>query len=183
VVVHAAGGGVGTLAVQLAKRWGAGRVIATASTEQKRQLALELGADVAIDSRTDDLNSALREANGGSKVDVILEMAGGRSIEQGLRALAPFGRMVIYGMASREPAPPIDPGMLLGRSRGVIGFWLAHLIQRPERLSEAVKGLLEMLASGELRAVVGGTYPLTEARRAHEDIRSRATTGKLMLVP
>lgn len=183
VVVHAAAGGVGTLAVQLAKQWGAGRVIATASTEEKRALALELGADVAIDSRVDDLNAALREANDGKKVDVILEMAGGRSTEQGLRALAPFGRMVIYGMASREPAAPVDPGMLLGRSTGLIGFWLAHCIQRPGMVGEAVEGLLAMIASGEIRAIVGGSYPLGDARRAHEDIRSRRTTGKLVLIP
>lgn len=183
VVVHAAAGGVGSLAVQLAKRWGAGRVIATASSEQKRALAIELGADVAIDSRSDDLNGLLREANGGEKVDVILEMAGGRSIEQGLRALAPFGRMVVYGMASREPAPPVDPGMLLGTSRGLIGFWLAHCIKRPAMVSEAVEGLLALIAAHEVRAVVGGSYPLAEARRAHEDIRARRTTGKLVLVP
>ncbi len=86
VVVHAAAGGVGTLAVQLAKRYGAGRVIATASTEKKRALALELGADVAIDPNEDDLKGALREANGGAKVDIVLEMAGGRVFDQSLRS-------------------------------------------------------------------------------------------------
>jgi NADPH2:quinone reductase len=183
VVVHAAGGGVGSLAVQLAKKWAAGRVIATASSQDKRDLALELGADVAIDSRSDDLNAALREANEGRKVDVILEMQGGRSIEQGLHALAPFGRMIIYGMASREPAAPVEPGMLLSRSRALIGFWLAHCIQRPGMLDEAVNGLLTMFASGELRAIEGGEYPLDEARRAHEDLLARRTTGKLVLRP
>src|SRR5215207_7422193 len=97
VVVHAAAGGVGSLAVQLAKRYGAGRVIATASSEQKRALALELGADVAVDPNEEDLKGALREANGGAKVDIVLEMAGGRVLDQSLRALAPFGRLVTYG--------------------------------------------------------------------------------------
>ena len=97
VVVHAAAGGVGSLAVQLAKRYGAGRVIATASTEEKRALALELGADVAVEPNAEDLKSALREANGGAKVDIVLEMAGGRVFDQSLRALAPFGRLVTYG--------------------------------------------------------------------------------------
>ena len=101
--MHAAAGGVGSLAVQLAKRFGAGRVIATASTEDKRALALELGADAAVDPNEEELDAALREANGGAKVDVVLEMAGGRVFDQSMRALAPFGRCVTYGMASREP--------------------------------------------------------------------------------
>ena len=78
-------------------------MIATASTEEKRALALELGADAAVDPNAEDLNAALREANGGDKVDIVLEMAGGRVFDQSLRALAPFGRLVTYGLASREP--------------------------------------------------------------------------------
>ena len=105
VVVHAAAGGVGSLAVQLAKRYGAGRVIATASTEEKRALALELGADVAVDANAEDLKAALREANGGAKVDIVLEMAGGRVFDQSLYALAPFGRLVTYGRRRASPTP------------------------------------------------------------------------------
>ena len=101
VVVHAAAGGVGTIAVQLGKPFGAGRVIATASSEDKRRRALELGADEALDPEVEELSAALREANGGRKVDVVLEMAGGRVFDESLRALAPFGRLVSYGLASR----------------------------------------------------------------------------------
>ena len=103
VVVEAAAGGTGTLAVQLAKRMGAGRVIALASSEEKRELARRLGADAAVDSRADDLEAAILEANGGEPVDVVLEMSGGEAFEACLRALAPFGRLVTYGIASREP--------------------------------------------------------------------------------
>ena len=113
VVVHAAAGGVGSLAVQLAKLWGAGRVIAVASSEEKRQLALDLGADVAVDSDPANLTAALREANGGKRVDIVLEMVGGPTTDASLRALAPFGRLVVYGMASRTPATPIAPSSLL----------------------------------------------------------------------
>ena len=102
VVVHAAAGGVGTLAVQLAKAWGAGRVIATASSQAKRDLAIELGADVAVDPEPDGLKDRLREANGGRGVDVVLEMTGGPVFDASLSALAPFGRLVVYGMASRQ---------------------------------------------------------------------------------
>lgn len=181
VVVHAAAGGVGSIAVQLAKKWGAGRVIATASTAEKRELALELGADVAIDSRSQDFKGALIEANGGNRINVILDMAGGPTFDAGLHALAPFGRIVTYGMAGRKPAAAVDPTLLMARSRAVIGFWLAHCMTVPGMLDEAVNGLLEMIAGGELRAVTGGSYPLADARRAHEDIRGRGTTGKLTL--
>jgi NADPH:quinone reductase len=181
VVVHAAAGGVGSLAVQLAKRWGAGRVIASASSEDKRALALELGADAAIDSRADDLKAAIEEANGG-RVDIVLEMAGGARFHASLAALAPFGRVVTYGMASREETAPVAPADLMRRSRGVIGLWLAHAAARPaEMLAPALDELFALVASGELRAIVGGTYPLAEARRAHEDLRSRGTVGKLVL--
>lgn len=183
VVVHAGAGGVGTLAIQLAKRWGAGRVIATASSPEKRDLAIELGADVAIDARADDLKAAIEEANGGKKVDVVLEMVGGSTFDASLAALAPFGRLVTYGMASREAPEPVQPGALVRRSRAVIGFWLAHCFPRPEMLRGPIGELLDMVAAGELRAIVGGTYPLSEARRAHEDIRARKTVGKLVLDP
>jgi NADPH:quinone reductase len=173
---------VGTLAIQLAKRWGAGRVIAAASSEEKRRLALDLGADAAIDARAPDMKAAIEEANGG-KVDVVLEMVGGSTFDGSLAALAPFGRLVFFGMAGRERPSPVDPGSLLQKSRSVIGFWLAHCMARPEMLAEPVRELLEMVAAGELRPVVGGTYPLSQARRAHEDMRARKTTGKLVIDP
>jgi NADPH2:quinone reductase len=181
VVVHAAGGGVGTIAVQLAKRWGAGRVIATASSEEKRALALELGADVAIDSRAEDMKAAIVEANEGKKVDIILDMVGGPTFDQGLHALAPFGRSVIYGMAGRVPPQPIDPGMLMGTSRAVIGFWLVHAAAKPGMMDASVKDLLQLIESGELKVIVGGSYPLADARLAHEALRGRGTSGKLIL--
>ena len=116
VVVHAAAGGVGSLAVQLGKPLGAGRVIATASTEEKRALALELGADAAVDVTREDLAEALVEANLGERVDIVLEMAGGRVFDASLDALAPFGRLVTYGIASRE-ANTVSSGALMRKSR------------------------------------------------------------------
>jgi NADPH2:quinone reductase len=183
VVVHAAAGGVGTLAVQLAKHFGAGRVIATASSAEKRDLALSLGADVAVDPGVADLKTALREANAGRPVDVVLEMTGGATFDASLAALAPFGRLVTYGMASRVPPTPVDPAELMGRSRAVIGFWLVHCAMRPGMLAGPMAEMFEMVRAGTLRPVVGGTYPLAEARRAHEDLRARRSTGKLVLVP
>jgi NADPH:quinone reductase len=181
VVVHAAAGGVGTLLVQLAKAWGAGRVIGVASSAEKRQLAEQLGADVTVDARAEDLKGALQEANGGKKVDVVLEMVGGPTFDASLAALAPLGRLATFGMASRTAPTPVEPGALMSRSRAVIGFWLAHCFGRPELLQPQMAELLGMVESGALQPVVGGTYPLAEARRAHEDLRSRASQGKLVL--
>lgn len=183
VVVHAAGGGVGTLAVQLAKRMGAGRVIGIASTEEKRELAKRLGADAAVDPNADDLTAAIVEANGGQQVDVVLEMSGGRAFDSSLEALAPFGRLVVFGIASREPNA-LNSGALLQASRAVIGFWLVHLIALKRDLTiEGIGELLGAVASGELEIVIGEVYPLTEVARAHEDIQSRRTQGKLLLDP
>ena len=185
VVVHAAGGGVGTIAVQLAKRWGAGRVIATASTDEKRELAIELGADIAVDSRVetaDEMKDRLREANDGKKVDVILDMVGGPTMDGGINALAPFGRLVAYGMAGRVPPKDLSIGMLMGTSRAVIGFWLVHCMTQPPMMDEAVNGLLALVADGTVKTVEGGTFALADARAAHEAIRGRGTSGKLILV-
>lgn len=183
VLVFAAAGGVGTLAVQLARHLGAGRIIAAASSPDKRDLALQLGADVAIDARAEDLKGAIEEANGG-KVDIVLEMAGGTTTDQSIAALAPFGRCVVYGMASRQAPSLVDPRQLLLRSRGVVGFWLAHAMQDPERyLAGPMQELLTLTMTGHLTPVVGGTYPLSQASQAHRDLRERRTVGKLVLDP
>jgi NADPH:quinone reductase len=183
VVVHAAAGGVGSLAVQLARPLGAGRVIATASTEAKRALALELGADAAVDVTREDLAEALVEANLGDRVDVVLEMAGGRVFDASLDALAPFGRLVTYGIASREPNT-VASGALMRKSRGVIGFWLMHCLRKPAELIDApLQELFERTLAGDLRVVEGETYPLSDVRRAHEDLQARRTSGKLLLDP
>jgi NADPH2:quinone reductase len=182
VVVIAASGGVGNLAVQLAKPMGAGRVIATASSEEKRQQALDLGADAALDPNMDELGKALIEANDGKKVDVVLEMAGGRVFDECLSALAPFGRLVTYGIAGREPNT-VASGSLMRRSQAVVGFWLMHCLGREDMLREPLEDLFQRAARGELRPLVGETYGMSEVQRAHEDLQSRKTSGKLLLDP
>ena len=182
VVVISGAGGVGNLAVQLGKPMGAGRVIATASSEEKRALTMKLGADAAVDPAREDLTEALIEANGGERVNVVFEMAGGRIFDACLAALAPFGRIVTYGIAGREQNE-LKTGALMRRSHGVIGFWLMHCIGRPGMLREPLDELFMRAARGEVKAVVGETYPLSEVARAHEDIQSRRTSGKLLLDP
>jgi NADPH2:quinone reductase len=183
VVVISGAGGVGSLAVQLGKPLaGAGRVIATASSEEKRKLTMELGADAAIDTAREDFSDALIEANGGEKVDVVFEMSGGRVFDECRKALAPFGRLVVYGIASREQNE-LRSGSLMRRSQAVVGFWLMHCIGRPGMLREPLADLFQRAARGEVKAVVGETYPLSDVARAHEDIQSRRTSGKLLLDP
>ncbi len=182
VVVHGAAGGVGSLAVQLGHAMGAGRVIATASSEEKRSLALELGADAAIDPAAEGLTERLIEANGGQPVDVVFEMSGGEVFDASYRALAPFGRIVAYGIATNE-ANQVSTGSLLRHSRAVVGFYLFHCLRRPGMFADALADLFARAGAGELRAIVGHTYKLEQAAQAQIDLRARRTTGKLLLDP
>jgi len=180
VVVHGAAGGVGSLAVQLGHQLGAGRVIATASSESKRELALELGADAAIDPSPEGLTERLIEANGGRPVDVVFEMSGGEVFDASYRALASFGRIVAYGIATNQPNQ-VSTGSLLRHSRAVVGFYLFHCLERPEMFAEALADLFARADGGQLKAIVGHTYPLDQAAQAQIDLRERRTTGKLLL--
>jgi NADPH2:quinone reductase len=183
VVVHAAAGGVGTLTVQLARHFGAGRVIAVASTPAKRELALRLGADAAVDGASDGYPDRIRAANSGRGVDVVLDSTGGAAFSAGLDALAPFGRLVSYGNAARDGRPPVDAGQLAEHNTAVAGFWLRPALDLPGGYHEPLAELLELTAAGELTPVVGAEYPLADARRAHEDLLARRSTGKLVLRP
>ncbi len=179
VVVEAAGGGTGSLAIQLAKRAGA-KVIGLASTDEKRALAERLGADATADSRADDLKEAILEANGGEKVDVVLHMSG-TGFEAELATLGMLGRIVVFGNAARQPSE-LSTNYLLQTSKSVLGFWLIALIaQKRELIAQMIGDLFGAVAKGELEVVIGETYPLSEAARAHEAMQDRGTTGKLLL--
>lgn len=182
VVIGGAAGGVGSLAVQLGHPLGAGTVIATASSDEKRALALELGADAAIDPAADGLAERLEEANGGRPVDVVFEMSGGEVFDACYRALAHFGRLVVCGIATGEPNE-VRSGSLLRHSRSVVGFYLFHCLERPGLFAAALDDLFARVKEGSLRAVVGDTYPLEQAAQAQVDLRGRRTTGKLLLDP
>jgi NADPH2:quinone reductase len=181
VVIEAAGGGTGTLAVQLAKRAGA-RVIGLASSEEKRALAERLGADATADSRADDLKEAILAANGGNRVDVVLHMSG-TGFDAELHALGSLGRIVAFGNAARHPNQ-VATNYLLQTSKSVIGFWLVPLIaQKRDLIRSMAADLLGAVASGELEVVIGGVYPLSEAARAHTEMQGRRTSGKQLLDP
>jgi NADPH2:quinone reductase len=179
VVVISGAGGVGSLAVQLGRIFGA-RVIATASSEDKRALCLELGAVAAIDGDAEGLTERIVEANGGAQVDAVFEIAGGPVFDACMDALAVGGRMVPYGISSKEQNQ-IRTGRLLKRSQSVIGFWLFHYLDERRHLAEPLAELFSLAAGGELRAVVGPTYALADAAQAQIDLAARRTTGKVLL--
>ena len=182
VVVHAAAGGVGTIAIQLAKLWGA-KVIAVTSSDSKADLAKSLGADHVVDAASEDLAKALRDANGGRGVNLILEMVGGKTFDDSLEILAPFGRLVTYGMASRVAPTMIQPATLMGGSKTIVGFWLLHCFGKKELMNDVIEQLFALVVEGKLKPVIGATYPLSQASKAHKAMLSRETTGKITLNP
>ncbi|MGB7588391.1 MAG: zinc-binding dehydrogenase [Solirubrobacterales bacterium] len=181
IVIEAAAGGTGSLAVQLAKQAGA-KVVGLASSEEKRALVESLGADATVDSRSEDLKEAILTANGGRQVDAVLHMSGGDAFDAELSALAPLGRMVVFGIASREQRQ-VSTAALLQGSKSVIGFWLVHLLLRGDLAAPMIGELLGKVAAGTLKVTLGEVYPLSEAARAHEDLIARRSSGKLLLDP
>jgi len=182
VVVNSAAGGIGLLFVQLAKALGAGRVIATASTEQKRSLALRVGADEAVDGAAEGLTERLLTANSGAPVDVVLDLAGGEIFEASFAALAPLGRIVAHGIASRQKNT-VSTAQLLKTSRTVAGFWFGHLLNQPAKIASALEKLFDLLASGRIEVATSTVYKLEAVQSAHHELVSRKTVGKLLLDP
>jgi NADPH2:quinone reductase len=179
VLIPAAAGGVGSLAVQLAKQVGA-KVVALASTEARRQLAKELGADAVLDSSTTDgLTERILDAAGGP-VHAALEMTGGQTLRATLAAVAPRGRLAVYGYASGETCD-VPARMLMEKSITVSGFWLPHLYADRNALPMSMRALTAAVRSGDLRPLIGASYPLAEAAQAHRDLAARTQTGKLVL--
>jgi NADPH:quinone reductase len=173
VLVHAAAGGVGSAAVQVARELGA-RVIATASSEEKRRFALELGAAEAY---------GYDEFAGRVRADVVLDPVGGSVFERSIGVLNPLGTLVAVGYAGGW-WKAIDPALLVGRNVGVQGFYLGRLMRhRPEVVRDAVRELAELWRRGAVKPVVGATYPLAEAAEAHRLVEERRSVGKVVLVP
>lgn len=181
VLVHAAAGGVGTLAVQLARLMGAGKIIGTASNTNKLELARRLGADAAINYTEENWVEQVLQATEGHGADIILEMVGGQVANQNLQCLAPYGRMVIYGAASGQIAQ-FTGIQLMYKNQAIIGYWLTSQLQRTDRITQAVMALMQYLISGQLEIVVGQTFPLAQAAEAHRAIAERKTMGKVVLL-
>jgi NADPH2:quinone reductase len=182
VLIEAAAGGVGSFAVQLARLSGAGTIIAAASSEDKRRLALELGADHAVDYTANNWPSQVRELTGGRGADIILEMTGGDTVGQALDALADFGRMVVYGQASGRVAL-VDPQRLTVPNHSVTGFYIGAYFRRPELIKQALSEIVGHVIAGRLKVQLGAVLPLSQAQEAHRLLEGRHSTGKLVLQP
>ena len=180
VVVHAAAGGVGLLLTQIAKLRG-GRVIATTSTDEKATLAREAGADEVIGY--EGFADRVRKITGGEGAAAVYDGVGKATFLEGLKALRPIGRMILYGAASGQPDPldlaALRDGGSLYAQRPVLG----HYTRTPELLRERGAAVFELVADGKLDVRIGHRYPLADARQAHEDLEARRTTGKLLLLP
>jgi NADPH2:quinone reductase len=182
VLVHAAAGGVGTAAVQLASHHGAD-VFGTASSSEKLALAERLGCDHPIDYTETDFTEETADLTDGDGLDLVLDGVGGETFRESVDALAPFGRVVAYGAASGEPGT-VDTATLLFGNKSVEGFHLGRAMARdPERVYAAVPELSAMLASGDLEVVVGQTFDLADAADAHRALENRETMGKVVLEP
>ena len=172
VLVHAGAGGVGSAAIQVGKHLGA-EVLATASSEDKRKVALELGADEAYDY--DEFE--------GVKADVVLDSVGGDVFARSFGVLKPLGTVIAIGFAGGW-WEPLDPGPLVGRNVGLQGFYLGRLMRhRPDVVREATADVLGLWEQGAVKPLVGATFPLAEAAEAHRLIEERRSVGKVVLVP
>jgi NADPH:quinone reductase len=181
VLVHAAAGGVGSTAVQIARALGAGKIFATAGSAAKCALAREAGADVAIDYRSEDFAQRVLDETNGRGVDVILDSVAGEVFDAGLTALAPFGRIVAFGMASGTPGT-VRTNQLHPSNRAVVGYSSGSYRKlRPEALRPAADASLRLVAEGKVHVVIGARFPLRDAAGAHRLVESRASHGKVLL--
>ncbi len=181
ILIHAASGGVGSLLVQLGKLAGA-KVIAACSTNKKLQIAINNGADIAIDYTKHNWTDELLMQNEDQKVDVIFDGVGGNVFEESKQLLSPKGTLIVYG-ASSGSFGNINCGELINGNQEVVGFNLGHYIQNEIDLWQTSLGaMIELIASKQVKINVTHVYPLILAHKAHKDIEDRITTGKVVLI-
>jgi NADPH2:quinone reductase len=181
VLVQAGASGVGTVAIQLAKAWGA-RVITTASTPDKLELARSLGADVTINYTQQDFEEVVRQETGGNGVELVLECVGGPVLEKSVRCVASYGRLISFGNASQTPAS-LAASDIFGGNRTVIGFSMGRSPQGRLDHRAAMSELFPLLAQGRARLIVDRVIPMSQVAQAHEHLSNRGTRGKVILTP
>jgi len=181
VLIHSAAGGVGIVAVQIAKAAGA-RVIGTVSSDSKLGLVKEYGADAVINYATQDFAEEALKLTEGKGVDLILDAVGKPTLEKGLRCLAPFGHLMLYGRAGGPP-DPLNLMTLFQKSLKVSGFVLYTVSAMPDKHREGIDKSFQLMREGKLKLLIGKRFPLAEAAEAHRYMESRQSTGKLVLIP
>lgn len=182
VLVEAAAGGLGSFAVQLAKLFGAGKVIAATSSEEKRAIAEQLGADESVNYTKPNWAEKVKELTGGKGVDIVLETAGGDITDQALSAMADFGRMIFIGQSSGENTA-VDLWKLTVPNHTITGLYIVPYTMMPDLVMNTLKELLEYISKDELSIQIGTILPLSKAAEAHSLLERRQTTGKVILKP
>jgi NADPH2:quinone reductase len=180
VVVHSAAGGVGIIAVQIAKAAGA-RVIGTVSSDSKTALVKEYGADEVINYESSDFAAETLRLTSGRGADLILDAVGKPTFEPGLKCLAPFGHLLLYGRAGGPP-DPLNVLRLFGKSAKVSGFVLPVVVGMPELMREGIEKSFALMRDKKLKLVIGKSFPLAQAAEAHRFLQSRQSVGKLVLL-
>lgn len=182
VLIHAAAGGVGSTAVQLAKALGAGKVIGTVGGAEKAELPRRLGADEVLVGY-EGLAGRVLELTGNTGADLILDSIAGKVFEEGMRCLAPFGRLVVYGHSGGQ-AGNFGTRSLHRQNKAVIGYSSGHYRRfRPEALRSTVEKVFERIEGDEVQLVIGAKFRLEEANKAHALMESRHSVGKILLYP
>jgi NADPH2:quinone reductase len=181
VLVHSAAGGVGIVAVQIAKAAGA-RVIGTVSSAAKTAVAKEYGADDVINYATQDFAVEANRITGGRGVDLILDAVGATTMDKGVGCLAPFGHLILYGRAGGVPEP-LNVFRLFEKSTKVSGFVLYTVAALPDVMRRGIEESFKLIAERKLKLLVGKSFPLTQAAEGHKFMESRQSTGKLVLIP
>lgn len=181
VLVEGAAGGLGSFMVQLAKLYGA-RVVAAASSREKREIAKKLGADFAVDYTQSGWVQEVREFTNGKGVDIVLETTGGEVVNQALDAMADFGRMIYIGQSSGQSST-IDPWRLTSNNQTVSGIYIGSYATRPGFVTEVLSELFSYLAQGKISIEVGSVLPLYRAVEAHKLFETRKNIGKIVLIP
>jgi NADPH2:quinone reductase len=182
VLVHGAAGGVGSIAVQLAKAMGGSPVIGSASTEEKRLFVRDLGADAAIDYGMDGWPNEVLKITGGHGVSVILESIGGSTFEENFECLATFGRHIIFG-STRGPGQPVPPRQLMAKCQSMIGIYLPVYFALPELIRKGLEEMVERFVNGSIRSHVAKVLPLSQIAEAHRLLEERSVSGVIVLNP
>lgn len=182
VLIHGAAGGVGSLAVQLARSMGAGLVVASAGSEEKRQFVRRIGADIAIDYSIPNWPKAVLDATNGQGVDILLESIGGTIFEENFECLATFGRYIIFG-STRGLGKPFEPRRLMQKSQTMTGIYLPVYFARPELVRQGLQELVDLVSEGRLTPQLAEVFPLNRTADAHRMLEERSVIGSIVLDP
>jgi NADPH:quinone reductase len=182
ILVHAAGGAVGSLAVQMAKILRAGKIVASAASQEKRDYARSIGADVVVDYTAPNWTQQVLDATGGVGVDVLLESIGGDVFEQNFECLATFGRYIIYG-STQGLGKPFEARRLMTKCQSLTGLYVPVFTARPDLVRAGLAFMVDHVVKGDLRARVAAQLPLAEAAKAHQMLEDRQVIGAIALTP